>query len=147
MTMVLKWKRLHPDAKAPERKSELAAGYDLCAVTETSVLAVAYVPIMFKVRTGVAVEISPGYEGQLRARSSLAVDFIILANSVGTIDADYRGEIMVPLIKLGGCERIIQPGERIAQLIISPIATPEVVEVEELSNTARGAGGFGSTGR
>ena len=97
--------------------------------------------------TGIAVAIPAGHVGLLIARSSLAVKkAMTLANGVGVIDADYRGEIQVPIVTTDGCHNLIQAGTRIAQLIILPIALPTVEVVTELPDTARGNGGFGSTG-
>lgn len=103
----------------------------------------------FAMPTGLVVEIPPHYEGQVRPRSGLALKAGIgLANCVGTIDSDYRGEVKVILINHGQEAYTFEPGERIAQLLISPVPQVEILEVEELSKTEeRGAGGFGSTGR
>lgn len=142
---VLKWMALRGDAMAPQRMTPGAVGYDLFSVQS--------VPIWpgetVVVGTGVAVEIPPGYEGQIRGRSSLARDGVI--THLGTIDADFRGELRVVLSKMlrsiSTSAFKIEPGDRIAQLVISPVWTGEVVQVQELGETARGAGGFGSTGR
>ena len=100
------------------------------------------------VPTGLAMAIPRGYEGQVRPRSGLARKHAVtVANAPGTIDADYRGECMVLLINLGREPFTIAHGDRVAQLVIAPVSQAEVVEVDELSTTARGAGGFGSTGR
>lgn len=103
----------------------------------------------FAMPTGIIVEIPPHFEGQVRPRSGLALKAgISLANCVGTIDSDYRGEVKVILINLGSESYTFEPGERIAQLLISPVPQVEIVELEELSESEhRGAGGFGSTGR
>lgn len=98
--------------------------------------------------TGLAVAIAVGYEGQVRPRSGLALRHgLSIVNAPGTIDADYRGELKVLLINLGGEPVTIQHGDRIAQLVVAPVAMVEVREVEELPEAERGAGGFGSTGR
>ena len=100
-----------------------------------------------RVPTGIAVAIPEGHVGILAARSSLATKkSMTLANGVGIIDADYRGEIKIPIIPLDGCHNLIQAGQKIAQLIILPIALPTVEVVEELPESARGLGAFGSTG-
>ena len=100
------------------------------------------------VPTGIAVEIPVGYEGQVRPRSGRAIkDGLTLVNSPGTIDADYRGEVKVLLINLGEQPILINPGDRIAQLIIAPVVRAEIVEVDALAPTSRGPGGFGHTGR
>jgi dUTP pyrophosphatase len=138
--------RLHPDAQAPMKGSTSAAGWDLRTV-ETCEIKKGEAT---KVPTGLAVAIPAGYEGQIRARSSLGAKGIILPNGVGTIDADYRGQIHVLMTWIGkGDSTVIEAGERIAQMVISPIPIVHFVEVEEnqLGETERGAGGFGSTGR
>ena len=99
------------------------------------------------VPTGFVLELPPGYEGQVRPRSGLAFKHgLTVLNSPGTIDADYRGEIMVLLVNLGSETFRVQRGDRIAQLVIAPVASVEVVAVEALAETERGHGGFGSTG-
>ena len=142
-------KRLRPDALLPRAMSELAAGMDLCAALDR--------PLRFApgqrmaVATGLALAIPPGWEGQVRPRSGLALRRgVTVLNAPGTIDADYRGEVMVLLVNLDAGEQVIEPGERIAQLVVAPVARAEVLEVaelDELGATERGAGGFGSTGR
>jgi dUTP pyrophosphatase len=100
------------------------------------------------VPTGIAIAIPPGHEGQVRPRSGLALrNGITCLNSPGTIDSDYRGEVCVILVNLGQEEVALARGERIAQLVVAPLARAELVEVPELSDTARGPGGFGHTGR
>ncbi len=133
------------DLDIPERASEHAAGFDLrAAVDQPLVLAPgerALVP------TGISVAIPPGYEGQIRPRSGLAVRHgISLVNAPGTIDADYRGEVQVIAINLGSEPFTIARGDRIAQLVIAPVLAVVLEAVEELGETARGSGGFGSTG-
>ena len=99
------------------------------------------------VPTGFVVELPFGFEGQVRPRSGLALAHgVTLLNSPGTIDSDYRGEIAVILVNLGRQPFIVRRGERIAQLVVAPVAPVDVVEVEELPATERGAGGFGSSG-
>ena len=96
---------------------------------------------------GFAMAIEPGFEAQVRPRSGLATKHgISMPNTPGTIDADYRGEVMVPLINLGRKAFVVDPGMRIAQMVIAPVARARVVEAESLDETARGGGGFGSTG-
>ena len=138
--------RTDDGARLPTRGSEYAAGWDLYALEEY------VVPFRksVKLRTGLKVAIPVGYEGQVRARSSLGSKGLILPHSIGTIDADYRGELFVLMTWIGEGESYrVNAGERIAQLLISPI--PEVsfkeVSIEELGDTKRGDGGFGSTGR
>jgi len=98
--------------------------------------------------TGIALEIQHGYEGQVRPRSGRALSQgLTLANAPGTIDSDYRGELMVLVVNLGAQPIEIHPGDRIAQLVIAPVARAEVIEVPDLSETVRGSGGLGHTGR
>jgi dUTP pyrophosphatase len=129
----------------PRYQSEHAAGIDLAAaLDEPLVLA----PLSrAAVPTGIAVEIPAGFEGQVRARSGRALDDgLALVNSPGTVDADYRGEVKVILVNLGQHPITIRPEERIAQLIIAPVARAQIVEVDQLGTTSRGPGGFGHTG-
>ena len=133
----------HPHAEVPTRAHPTDAGLDLAA-SETTHIAPGVVTL---VPTGVAVAIPEGHVGLLAARSSLAVkNSLALANGVGIIDADYRGEIKVPIIPLDGCHNLIQAGQKIAQLIILPIALPAAEVVSVLPESARGLGAFGSTG-
>jgi len=132
-------------ARLPEYSTAHASGMDLCAATEG--------PCKLKpgeiklIPTGLAMEIPPGYEGQVRPRSGLAIKHgISIVNAPGTIDADYRGEVGVILINLGKKVFTIQPGDRIAQLVISPVVKAKLVKARSLNNTARGRGGFGHTG-
>ena len=134
-------KRLHPDARMPTRGSPLSAGLDLYAC-ETVVLPPGSGSA---VRTGIAVEILPGNVGLIWPRSGLSAEFGI-DTLAGVVDADYRGEVVVVLAKHGSYDYTVRPGERIAQLLIQPVALCEPCEVQELSETGRGAGGFGSTG-
>jgi dUTP pyrophosphatase len=98
--------------------------------------------------TGIALEIPPGFEGQVRPRSGRALsEGLTLVNSPGTIDADYRGEIRVIVINLGAEPLIIRRGDRIAQLVFAPVIRAELVEVDRLDDSTRGEGGFGHTGR
>ena len=134
-----------PDLPQPSRASEHASGFDLRAAVEEDV---ALLPgKRFLVPTGISVAIPPGYEGQVRPRSGLALRHgISIVNSPGTIDSDYRGEIAVILINLGEELFTIQRGDRIAQLVIAGVPQSELEQVELLPETARGAGGFGSSG-
>ena len=123
-----------------------SAGFDLTAdLREPIKLA----PLKrMAVPTGLALEIPRGFEGQVRPRSGRALkDGITLINSPGTIDADYRGEVKVLLLNLGDRPVTIKPGERIAHLVIAPIAYVRLIEVARLNRTSRGKGGFGHTGR
>jgi dUTP pyrophosphatase len=138
-------KRLHPHATLPTYQSALAAGMDLHAAIESRMPIapgeIALVPC------GFAMAIPAGYEAQIRPRSGLATKFgISVPNAPGTIDADYRGEIKVALINLGRQMFHVEPGMRIAQMVVAPVARCAVLEVEELLPTIRGEGGFGSTG-
>jgi dUTP pyrophosphatase len=142
----IQFRRLRPDAVLPRYMTELAAGMDLAAaIDENIVLAPGD---RCAVGTGLAVALAPGFEGQVRPRSGLANSHgVTVVNAPGTIDADYRGEIKVLLVNLGREPVTIEPKTRIAQLVVAPVVQVEVEEVAELPPTARGAGGFGSTGR
>ena len=143
--MKLNFKKLDERAKAPSYGSEYAAGADLYAVTDGEVT-IAPSETKF-IRTGIALEIPVGMVGLIYARSGLACKKgLAPANKVGVIDSDYRGEIMVALHNHGTEPQVIATGERIAQMVIAPFYTAEYTEVEELSDTVRGVGGFGSTG-
>lgn len=145
--VTLRFKRLDPRAVLPEYKTALAAGLDLAAcVPEGQTVTIPPREIRM-IRCGFAMAIPPGYEGQVRPRSGLASKFgVTLPNAPGTVDADYRGEMMVPLINHGSEPYVVEHGARVAQLIIAPVAHAAVEEVHELDGTVRGAGGFGSTG-
>jgi dUTP pyrophosphatase len=144
---VVKIKRVRPESPpVPRYQTENAAGFDLAAdLDDTLTLKPrerAAVP------SGIALEIPPGFEGQVRARSGRALaEGLALVNAPGTIDADYRGEIKVIMINLGDEPILIRPRDRIAQLVIAPVARAELLEVDELAASPRGAGGFGHTGR
>lgn len=137
-------KKLVPQATIPTAASQTAAGLDL-----TTLKALELNPgARMLVGTGLAMMIPTGYEGQVRPRSGLAFKYgVTVLNAPGTIDADYRGEICVLLINHGPNVVHIEEGDRIAQLVIAPVMHAECVEVAELNETTRGAGGFGSTGR
>ena len=139
-------KRLGHCVSLPEYATEGSAGMDLTAAIAE--------PVEFKpferkiVPTGIKIELPAGYEAQVRPRSGLSIKHgLTLVNCVGTIDEDYRGEVCVPLINLSQESYTINPGDRIAQMIISPVEKADIVEIEELSQTDRASGGFGSTGR
>jgi dUTP pyrophosphatase len=139
-------KKLRPDAVVPAYMSALAAGLDLTAAIDSEV--VLQPGDRAAIGTGLAIALPPGFEGQVRPRSGLARKHgITLVNSPGTVDADYRGEISVLVINHGREPVRIGPGERIAQLVIAPVVQAQLEVVEELGDTDRGAGGFGSTGR
>jgi dUTP pyrophosphatase len=138
--------KLDPDASIPTQGSKSAAGWDLRALEDT----VVEKGKSSKIRTGLAVAIPEGWEGQIRSRSSLGAKGMIMPNGVGTIDSDYRGELMVLATWIGEGEKIeLSKGERIAQMLIAPVplTTYREVSFEELSTTDRGKGGFGSSGR
>ncbi len=130
----------------PAYHSEHAAGIDLMADIGAPIEMASHE--RRAVPTGIAVEIPAGYEGQVRPRSGRALkEGLALINSPGTIDADYRGEVKVLLVNLGEQPIMIKPGDRIAQLVIAPVIRADIVEVDELTPSARGPGGFGHTGR
>ncbi len=133
-------------AGLPAYQTEHAAGMDLLAAVDEPLTLEA--GAVLAVPTGLRLEIPPGYEGQVRPRSGLALRHgISVANSPGTIDADYRGEVKVLLVNLGREPFVIRRGERIAQLVFAPVARAELDVSGALSETARGDGGFGHTGR
>lgn len=139
-------KKLHPMAKLPTYGSTEAAGADLYACLEEPVTIApgetAWIP------TGLALEVPKGCAGLVYARSSLgAKRGLAPANKVGVIDSDYRGEIRVVLLNHGKVAQTVECGERVAQFLITPVLTPAYQEVEELTESDRGVGGFGSTGR
>lgn len=138
-------KKLDKNAVVPAYGSQFAAGADLyaCVGEEVSIPphGTAVIP------TGIALELPIGYAGLIYARSGLATKRALApANKVGVIDCDYRGEVKVALLNHSDVTQTVAPGERVAQLVITPYITAEFVCVDELSDTARGAGGFGSTG-
>lgn len=146
----LRFCRLRPaedaDLALPTYHSELAAGMDVAAAVSAAVIMQPGEIRLFP--TGFAVEIPPGYEIQVRPRSGLAIKHgITVVNAPGTIDADYRGEIMVGLINLGSGSFTVNRHDRIAQLVLAPVCMAEITEVEELDRTARQDGGFGHTGK
>jgi dUTP pyrophosphatase len=131
----------------PHYQTQDAAGCDLCAAIEETAPLVLPPGGRALVPTGIAIALRSGFEAQVRPRSGLAVKFgVTVLNAPGTIDADYRGEIKVPIINHGGEAFTITRGMRIAQLVVAPVARAIFVEVDELSSTLRGSGGFGSTG-
>lgn len=130
----------------PRYQSEQAAGLDLSADLDAEVT---LAPLERKaIPTGLCLEIPPGFEGQVRSRSGLALKHgVMCLNSPGTIDADYRGEVQVILANLSQEPFTLRRGDRIAQLVLAPVAKGELLEVSTLTDTARGGNGFGSTGR
>lgn len=138
-------KKLHPRARLPVYGSEFAAGADLCVCLDEPVTIAPGQTVML--HTGLAMEIPVGYAGLVYARSGLASKRDLApANKVGVVDADYRGELMIAMHNHGTVPQTIEDGERIAQLVITPYLTAQFFETEELSQTVRGTGGFGSTG-
>jgi len=141
----VRFQRLRPGALAPRYMSAGAAGLDLASAADAAITVAAGARVA--VPTGLAFEIPPGFEGQVRPRSGLARKVgVTVANAPGTIDSDYRGEVQVLLVNLGDAPHVIQPGDRVAQLVIAPVTIAELEEVTSLTETARGAGGFGHTG-
>lgn len=137
------------DLPLPAPATKLSAGADLrAAVTEPLELAPGE---RRAIPTGFAIALPPGYEGQVRGRSGLALRYgVVLPNAPGTIDSDYRGEISVILQNTGAEPFVVSRGDRIAQLVVAPVATPrfeEVLDADALGETPRGDGGFGHTGR
>ena len=142
---VLRFRRLHAMAVVPAYQSEQAAGLDLHTTIEgPHVLEPGDIHLF---PCGFAMAIPAGWEAQVRPRSGLSTRHgISMPNAPGTIDADYRGEVMVPLINLGRTPFTVEPGMRIAQMVVAPVARVRIEEVEDLEETGRGGGGFGSTG-
>lgn len=141
----IKVKRLYSDAKLPRYATEGASGMDVCACLDEPM----DIPsgMGANISIGLAFEIPPGYELQVRPRSGLALKYgITLLNSPGTIDSDYRGEVRILLENLGKEPFTVNNGDRIAQLVLAPVLRAELIEAVRLSGTKRGGGGFGSTG-
>ena len=139
-------KKLHPNAILPTYGSSAAVGADLYACLEAPVTI--QPGEVYWVSTGIALEVPQGCAGLVYARSSLgAKRGLAPANKVGVVDPDYRGEVKVVLLNHSNQPQTLEPGERVAQFVITPVLTPAYVEVAELTDTARGEGGFGSTGR
>ena len=144
--MKIQIKKLKENAVIPTRGSALAAGYDLYACLDEAITIPAGETA--KVGTGLSVAVPDGYFGAVFARSGLAAkEGLRPANCVGVCDSDYRGEYIVALHNDSAIARIVTPGERIAQLVIMPFLSVEFEEADVLSETERGSGGFGSTGK
>ncbi len=142
----IRLKKLSPLATTPRYQTAHAAGMDLHACLPGGPVTIAPGQIV-KIPLGFAVALEPGFEAQIRPRSGLATKFgVTVPNSPGTVDADYRGEMVVALINLGREPFVVEHDMRIAQMVIARHATATMVEVAELDETARGGGGFGSTG-
>ena len=144
--ILLKIQKLSEKVSVPDYQTEGAAGMDLSAFLDN--------PITLKslerklIPTGIKIELPHGYEAQIRPRSGMSIkNGITLVNCVGTIDEDYRGEVCIPVINLSTQEFTINNGDRIAQMIIAPVTKATIQVVAELSETKRGEGGFGSTGK
>lgn len=143
--MKINVKKLNEKAVMPTYGSEYAAGADLYACIESEVTVAPHATVM--IPTGIAIELPVGYGGFIYARSGLASKRNLApANKVGVVDCDYRGEVKVALHNHGETAQTVAVGERIAQLVVAPYVTAQFVEADELSDTVRGAGGFGSTG-
>lgn len=136
-------KRLHPSSRLPVYATAGAAGMDLHSTSDLTCPP----GVVTKIPTGIALECPEGYEFQVRGRSGLSSSGLITANGVGTIDADYRGEIGMLLFNATEEPVVIRTGDRVGQLILSEVPRVLWVECEELSETNRGTGGYGSTGR
>ena len=143
---ILKIQKLPNNKVLPEYKTKGAAGMDLCAAIEE--------PVTLKplertlIPTGLKIELEHGYEAQIRPRSGMSIKHgITLINCVGTIDEDYRGEVCVAVVNLSNDVYTIEPQERIAQMVIAKYEQADIEVVTELSDTVRGEGGFGSTGK
>ena len=145
MMREVKVKKLYENAKLPVYGTEFSAGADLCACLD--------VPVTLQpgesrlISIGIAMESPAGYAGRVDARSGLASKRgLAPANKVGVVDSDYRGEFFVPLHNHGAVPQTIEPGDRIAQMILTPYLTANFIEADTLSDTVLGEGGFGSTG-
>jgi dUTP pyrophosphatase len=145
-SLTVEFAKLSDNAKLPTQGSPQAAGWDLYALEETKIER----RKSSMIKTGLAVAIPEGWEGQIRCRSSLGKKGMIMPNGIGTIDSDYRGELMVLATWIGEEDFfVVQEGERIAQLLFAPVPTVTIVETdyENLGDTDRGKGGFGSSGK
>ncbi len=144
--MELKIKKVRPNAKIPKRATNGSAGMDLYACIDESITLNPGQLVM--IPTGIAIELPDNTcAAFLYARSGLGVKHgVCLSNGVGVIDSDYRGEVCAGLCNVSDKPYTIEPDERVAQMVIAPVLTPDIVEVDDLSDTNRGKGGFGSTG-
>lgn len=146
MRTIVKFIKLRSNAQIPTCGSLEAAGHDLSAAIDKSIMIAPHQTV--KIPTGLSMELPENTFGGIYARSGIANrEGLAPANKVGVIDSDYRGEIMIALHNHSDEYRIVEPGQRIAQLIIQPYIKAEFEEVEALNDTERGAGGFGSTGK
>ncbi len=143
---ILKIQRLVNNRILPEYKTQGAAGMDLCAAISEPVTLQPLERTL--IPTGLKIELEHGYEAQIRPRSGMSIKHgITLINCVGTIDEDYRGEVCVPVVNISNEAYTIQPDERVAQMVITTYEQAKIEVVTELSDTDRGEGGFGSTGK
>ncbi len=146
MNISIAIQKLDPSAILPRYATIGSAGADLCALPAGAPVTVLPGETVF-VRTGLAMAIPQGMVGLIYARSGMACkQDLAPANKVGVIDSDYRGEIMVALHNHGATPRTVNPGDRVAQFVLAPVYAADFAEIDSLSDTARGAGGFGSTG-
>ena len=144
--MTIRIKKLRPNARLPVYSTKGSAGADLCACLDEPVTILPGETKMLPL--GLAIDIPAGYVGLVHARSSLATKRgIAPANKVGVIDSDFRGEMMAALHNHGSVPQVIEPGERVLQMLIMPVIQAAFEPADELSDTERGAGGWGSTGR
>lgn len=145
MSSIVNIKKLNDKARIPTYGTEYSAGADLYACLDTDVVIKSGETVL--IHTGIAMEIPQGYGGFIYARSGLASKKgLAPANKVGVVDADYRGEVMVALHNHSAVDAVVSDGERVAQLVIAPFLAVKFNETQELSDTVRGDGGFGSTG-
>lgn len=141
--MILKFKRIHPDAVLPAYAHPSDAGMDVRSVEDVTVPA----GKRALVHTGLVMILPPMYEAQVRPRSGLALkNGITVLNTPGTIDSGYRGEVGVILANLGDSDFAVKKGDKVAQIVIAPVTQPQIEETDVVDATDRGAGGFGSTG-
>ena len=142
--MVLKFKRIHPDAVLPAYAHPSDAGMDVRSIEDVVIPA----GKRALVHTGLVMLLPPMYEAQVRPRSGLALKSgVTVLNTPGTIDSGYRGEVGVILANFGDADFQVKKGDKIAQIVIAPVTHPEVVETDVIDETDRGSGGFGSTGK
>lgn len=146
MTLRLLIKKTHPNAIIPTRKKPRDSGIDLHALIPDGHDVFIAPGERTRFMTGIAVELPDGHEGQVRPRSGLTSEGIVACGGLGTVDNGYRGDVGVTLFNNSFHTFRVRNGDRIAQLVVCPVAYPELVEVEELSETERGTDGFGSTG-
>jgi len=139
----VEFKKLHPDAKLPIKGSAGASCYDIHSIENLSIIP----GNVWEVKTGLALSVPRGYILEIRPRSGLAIDGLRIANSPGTVDSDYRGEIIVLMEYVGSRDYCIKKGDRIAQICLKKVEEIDFHEVKELDETPRGARGFGSTGK